>query len=104
MAPTKEIGSYSPSTPGNFEWRTSLAYSSLDGSAHLSYYDPGKQRLMYAHVSRSGQLDTKEIDSGGVLGVGFYNSLALNSRGLPRIAYQDQTGKHLRYAYGEEAH
>jgi hypothetical protein len=64
---------------------------------HISYYDPINKDIKYA-LFRDGSLYPVEtVDSLGE--VGLWNSIALDSNGLPRIAYMDNSNKSLKIAW-----
>lgn len=103
----------------------SLALDPVSGLPQVSYYDPVNGALKYAYYVGAGGLAwlCQTIDGGGSLSppgcpmetpvaipapstappqVGFYNSLAVDSQGLPHIAYsykdKDSSKLMLKYA------
>ncbi len=69
----------------------------VQGKPRISYYnnDAGSMDLKYAVRIESGW-EIETVDSDG--DVGQYNSLALDGRGYPHIAYYDSTNTNLKYA------
>jgi hypothetical protein len=65
------------------------------GNPHISYYDQGNGRLMYASLDGS-TWKTEVVDSQG--DVGKYSAIAVNSQGTIFIAYYDASGKALKSA------
>ena len=64
------------------------------GSVHISYYDAGTSKLMYA-TNADG---TWKSESVGSANGGIYNSIAVDSNGKAHIAYFDSANHKLIYA------
>jgi hypothetical protein len=67
-----------------------------DGTAHVSYYEPTLDNLVYA-TRLTGAWAMEIVDSVG--DVGRYSAIELDSEGNPHISYQDFTRGVLRYAW-----
>jgi hypothetical protein len=63
---------------------------------HISYQDNANRDLKYARLSGTTWL-TETVDSAG--DVGWYTSLALDSRNNPRISHVDSTNRTVKYAW-----
>jgi len=76
----------------------SIAIDSQD-DPHLTYYDAGVGRLRYV-VEKAGvwTLETIEMQTGGMYGIGWYSSLELDVQGHPHVSYFDEQITGLKYA------
>jgi hypothetical protein len=70
---------------------------------HIAYYSNLTHTLKYARkIAGSWIKETADELGGGTLTVGLHASLALDSRGIPHIAYQVGSTQSLRYAFVSE--
>lgn len=70
-----------------------------DGHPHISYYDPDREDLKYAHFDGTAWMIQRVGTEGSV---GSWTCIALDSADRPHISYFDRTNLCLKYArYGE---
>jgi len=75
-----------------------LAYHPATGRLHTAYYDATNRDLRYARKDPGKAWIRKVLDVAG--DVGSHASIALDSAGVVRIAYRDETNQRLKIATG----
>jgi len=91
---TETVEANGNTADGNSELYNDIALGP-DGAPHLSFYDPAQDVLKHA-TKAGGAWNIAVVDC--LEDTGWYNKIAVDAGGRPRIAYQSRTGYNLKFA------